>query len=98
MTINHVFLRVSVSNFAATRAFYTRALAPLGYKEMFPVSSTYVGIGSDYPYLWLKALPEGQKSVPTHIAFDAPSTSLRVALNIILTPDETTSRWTTSIH
>ena len=76
MTINHIFLRVSASNFAATRAFYTRALAPLGYKEMIAVSSTYVGIGSDYPYLFLKALPEGQKSVPTHMAFDAPSKSL----------------------
>ena len=74
MTINHVFLRVSASNFAATRAFYMTALSPLGYKQMITVSPTYVGIGSDYPYLFLKALPAGKEAVPTHMAFDAPST------------------------
>lgn len=31
-----------------------------------------VGYGSDYPYFWLKALPENQSPVPTHVAFDAP--------------------------
>lgn len=56
----------------AMRAFYRSILNPLGYSEMITVSESYVGFGSDYPYLWLKALPEGKESVPTHIALDAP--------------------------
>lgn len=32
-----------------------------------------IGYGSDYPYFWLKRLPEGKETLPTHIAFDAPS-------------------------
>lgn len=56
----------------AMRAFYKSALKPLGYSEMIVVSESYVGFGSDYPYLWLKALPEGKASVPTHLALDTP--------------------------
>ena len=72
MTINHIFIRVTASRFAAVRHFYANALKPLGYRELITVDPNgYVGIGSDYPYLFLKALPEGQQSLPTHIAFDA---------------------------
>ena len=56
----------------AMRGFYKNILMPLGYTEMIHVSDNYVGYGTDYPYLWLKALPEGKPSTPTHVAFDAP--------------------------
>lgn len=74
MTINHVFIRVTSSRFAAVRNFYTTALQPLGYREMLTVDpNSFVGIGSDYPYIFLKAFPEGDANLPTHIAIDAKS-------------------------
>jgi hypothetical protein len=72
MTVNHVFVRVSHVKMPAMRAFYRSVLKPLGYSELITVSENYIGFGSDYPYLWLKVLPEGKESVPTHIALDAP--------------------------
>lgn len=76
MTINHVFIRVTASRFAAVRQFYTTALQPLGYRELLTVDpNSYVGIGSDYPYIFLRALPEGQANLPIHIAIDAKGTS-----------------------
>lgn len=75
MTINHVFIRVTATRFAAVRNFYTTALQPLGYRELLTVDpNSFVGIGSDYPYIFLRALPEGQANLPTHIAIDAKST------------------------
>jgi len=56
----------------AMRSFYTNVLMPLGYTEIIHVSEQFVGYGTDYPYLWLKALPVGKLSMPTHVAFDAP--------------------------
>lgn len=73
MTINHVFLRVSKSNMTTLRQFYQSALQPLGYKEMIVAHENLIGYGSDYPYLWLQALPEDKTPLPTHIAIDAPS-------------------------
>ena len=73
MTINHVFLYVTASKFASLCSFYRTILEPLGYKEMLRGhNDTLVGYGSDYPYLWLRALPPDQKPMPTHIAIDAP--------------------------
>jgi hypothetical protein len=72
MTVNHLFLMVSHVKMPAMSAFYRSVLTPLGYSEMITVSESYIGFGSDYPYFWLKALPEGKDSVPTHIALDAP--------------------------
>ncbi|TVY65701.1 hypothetical protein LSUE1_G006475 [Lachnellula suecica] len=63
---------VSQAKFPAMRAFYGKVLKPVGYQEMIPVSDSYVGFGSDYPYLWLRSLPDGTASVPTHLAIDAP--------------------------
>jgi hypothetical protein len=75
MTINHVFIMVTASKLTSLRAFYRAALQPLGYTEMIEVDDIrFYGFGSDYPYLWLKPLPEDQKPVPTHIAIDASST------------------------
>lgn len=74
MTINHVFLIVSQSRLPVLRAFYQATLKPLGYTEMIQVANeTLIGYGSDYPYLWLKGVPDDQPITPTHIALDAPS-------------------------
>jgi len=72
MTINHVFVMVSSARMQAMRTFYGKVLKPIRYTEMLVVNDSYIGYGSDYPYLWLKALPEGKTSVGTHIAIDAP--------------------------
>jgi hypothetical protein len=69
MTINHIFLMVSPSNLPTLTTFYTRLLAPLAY-HTYHNYPTLVGLGTNYPYFWLKVLP-----VPTHIAFDAPDNS-----------------------
>ena len=73
MTINHLFVSVSHARFAAMRKFYTAALKPLGYTEMMYPRDDLIAFGSDFPYFWLKMLEDGQKPMPTHIAFDAPS-------------------------
>ena len=73
MTINHVFLYVTASKLPTLRSFYRTILEPLGYTEMIRAhDETLIGYGSDYPYLWLRALPPDQKPMPTHIAIDAP--------------------------
>lgn len=74
MTINHIFVNVTKSKMPAMRAFYLKALKPVGYTELIPVSDSLVGYGSDYPYLWLRALPDNVQSIPIHIALDAPGT------------------------
>ncbi|KAJ5659170.1 hypothetical protein N7507_005621 [Penicillium longicatenatum] len=73
MTINHVFVWVSRSGMEPMRHFYRSALASLGYTEIIcAYNETLIGYGSDYPYLWLKIVPEGKQFFPTHIAIDAP--------------------------
>jgi hypothetical protein len=76
MTINHIFLLISASKFAATRIFYRTALKPLGYTELLAPSDQLIGLGSDYPYLFLKAIPDEQRGRPTHLAVQASSTLL----------------------
>lgn len=74
MTINHIFFWASASKIAALRSFYRAILQPLGYTEMIRANNeALIGYGSDYPYFWLKKLPEGKEPLATHIAFDAPS-------------------------
>ncbi|KAJ5772653.1 hypothetical protein N7520_003182 [Penicillium odoratum] len=74
MTINHVFLWGSPAKFQSLRAFYRAVLQPVGYNEMIRVNDEcLIGYGSDYPYFWLKQLPADKTTMPTHIAFDAPS-------------------------
>jgi hypothetical protein len=70
MPLNHIFLMVSPSRFQSLSKFYTTVLTPLSYTP-YHTSPTLIGLGTDYPYMWLKALPADVKPVPTHIAFEA---------------------------
>jgi hypothetical protein len=72
MTINHLNLMVSLGKMPAMRAFYASVLKPLGYKELIFVNDSWIGYGSDYPYLWLKAVADDTPVARTHIAIDAP--------------------------
>ena len=65
--IDHVAL--SVSDSAKARAFYTAALAPLGY-SVLRAYGDFVGLGADRkPDLWLS--PDGATNPHVHLAFVA---------------------------
>ncbi len=71
--IDHTGL--SVSDFAAAKAFYNAALAPLGHTLQMMIPDTHSGgrkvggYGSDRPHFWLT---EGAaQTPPIHIAFTA---------------------------
>jgi len=75
--IDHTGL--SVSDFAKSKEFFAKALAPLGYKVMMEFSaeqaggSPAAGLGDTKPDLWLSA--GAPTSPPTHIAFVAKNRS-----------------------
>ena len=67
--IDHLTLKVR--SVARARAFYTAALAPLGYAVVMEFGGG-VGMGADgKPDLWLAEDPANTR--PTHVAFVAPS-------------------------
>jgi catechol 2,3-dioxygenase-like lactoylglutathione lyase family enzyme len=69
--IDHVSLRVS--DLARSVAFYTAALAPLGYVKMMEFAGAAVGFGAQgKPDFWLTPSTD-EKIQSTHIAFLSPS-------------------------
>ena len=76
-TLAHVGLEVG--DFAASRAFYERALEPLGIAVVMEFGEGYAGFGiPGRPSFWIRQA-NGQVSGPTHIAFHATDRD-RVAL------------------
>lgn len=75
--IDHVTL--TVSNYERSKAFFLKALQPLGYALVMELSrdeipqlpcEKFCGLGAGgKPDLWLRPVPE--KTIPTHIAFAA---------------------------
>jgi len=66
--------------------FYRTSLKPLGYNELVSAfDATVVGFGSDFPYLWVKQVPEGDKPYATHVAIDAPGRFLYPGFEGVLT-------------
>lgn len=66
--LDHVSL--GVSDFAASRAFYDRALAPLGLKVLMGDEQTFGGYGDTRPFFWI-GRSEGPPSTRAHVAFAA---------------------------
>jgi hypothetical protein len=68
---------ISVSNFARSKAFYERALAPLGYRMLLELGadvtgSSYAGFGvPPKPDFWIGAGEPNRP--PIHVAFRAAS-------------------------
>lgn len=69
--IDHFTL--SVSDYEASKKFYTAVLAPLGYKQLMEFGQM-AGFGNTKPYLWIKQ--SDVATTPQHIAFSAPSREL----------------------
>jgi catechol 2,3-dioxygenase-like lactoylglutathione lyase family enzyme len=65
--LDHVSL--GVSDFARSKAFYDRALAPLGLKALF-CDETFSGYGDERPFFWIGVAERGP-SARAHIAFTA---------------------------
>ena len=68
--LDHVGL--SVSDYDRSRAFYEKALAPLGLKLMKEPIPDIGGFGKDFPFFWIsnRGLPPSSE---VHVAFSADS-------------------------
>lgn len=68
---------ISTSDFAAAKAFYSAALAPLGSSYLFTVPAEHTGgvavggFGQDRPQFWINQGPA--QVPPLHFAFTAQS-------------------------
>jgi catechol 2,3-dioxygenase-like lactoylglutathione lyase family enzyme len=66
--LDHIGLRVS--DYAASKRFFERALAPLGYEVMMEFGGATAGFGAaGKPDFWISA---GSAGTPVHIAFASP--------------------------
>ncbi|TPN70782.1 VOC family protein [Mesorhizobium sp. B1-1-1] len=71
-------LGIDVADFEASKAFYDKAMAPLGASLLHMVPLEYTGgakvggYGRDRPVFWLQEGKEGQKA-HQHVAFTARS-------------------------
>ena len=61
--IDHISLKVS--DYERSKAFYTRALAPLGYTPVMEFGKA-CGFGPGKPIFWVA---EGEPTTPIHLAF-----------------------------
>jgi catechol 2,3-dioxygenase-like lactoylglutathione lyase family enzyme len=66
--LDHVSL--DVSDYQASRAFYERALAPLGMKLVMEPLPEMAGFGADFPFFWIARRGRGPDS-GVHVAFTA---------------------------
>ena len=66
MTVSVDHIGIGASDYEKSKAFYTAALAPLGMKIMQDYGVT-VGMGADFPFLWLSGGNPGH----VHLAFRA---------------------------
>ena len=70
--LDHV--KLFVSDVDRSRAFYERALQPLGYRVLLEPAPGVVGMGRDFPNFWL-APAEGDPTT-AHVAIRADSRSV----------------------
>ena len=67
--LDHIGL--NVSDYEASKAFYERALEPLGIRLLMEPGPSSAGFGSDgKPYFWIHARETPQTGV--HVAFEVP--------------------------
>lgn len=66
--LDHVIL--DVTDYAASKAFYEQALAPLGMRLVMEPGSAMGGFGADFPFFWVAGRAEETVS-GVHVAFTA---------------------------
>jgi len=66
--LDHIGL--DVSDYAASKAFYEQALAPLGMRCTMESSAGVGGFGDEFPFFWIAERGRGPDS-GTHLAFTA---------------------------
>ena len=66
--LDHIGL--DVSDYAASKAFYEQALAPLGMRCMMEPVPNVGGFGDEFPFFWIAERGRGPDS-GTHVAFTA---------------------------
>ncbi len=59
-----------MSDYAASKAFYENALAPLGMRVLMEPVPEVGGFGDDFPFFWIAQRDRGPDS-GTHVAFTA---------------------------
>lgn len=70
-------ITVTVSNLQTSKAFYEKALAPLGYKILFGDGETYLGFGDKRPQFWISQADETHpKTSVVHIALSCRTREL----------------------
>jgi catechol 2,3-dioxygenase-like lactoylglutathione lyase family enzyme len=67
-------LKLHVRDVERSRAFYTAALEPLGYRVMLEPAPGVVGMGADRPDFWLAFEPDVASFA--HVAFRVDTTEL----------------------
>ncbi len=68
--LDHVGL--DVSDYATSKAFYEKVLAPLGMKLLMEPVDDVGGFGADFPFFWIGKRDRGPDS-GVHVAFTAES-------------------------
>ena len=68
MRVDHIGLEVS--DFDRSRAFYEKALAPLGMKVIMEPAPKICGFGGEFPFFWIGDRSD-ERSTRTHVAFTA---------------------------
>jgi catechol 2,3-dioxygenase-like lactoylglutathione lyase family enzyme len=66
--LDHIGL--DVSDYESSKAFYEKALAPLGMKLIMEPIAGVGGFGDDFPFFWIGKRDRGPHS-GTHVAFTA---------------------------
>ncbi|MFL5870066.1 MAG: VOC family protein [Solirubrobacterales bacterium] len=64
--LDHVGL--DVSDYEASKAFYERALEPLGLRVMMEPAPLICGFGDDFPFFWIAKRDRGPQT-GVHVAF-----------------------------
>ena len=68
MRIDHIGL--DVADYARSKAFYERALEPLGMKVLMEPVDEVCGFGGDFPFFWIGRRDRGPQT-GVHVAFTA---------------------------
>jgi catechol 2,3-dioxygenase-like lactoylglutathione lyase family enzyme len=66
--LDHVIL--DVTDYAASKAFYEQALAPLGMRLVMEPGPAMGGFGADFPFFWVAGRASGPVT-GVHVAFTA---------------------------